>query len=101
MDNTPQSRRASTPVRYWIASLLLVLTPAIALQSQSVAAQAGAPDPDRYIVQFKEPGNSAGARAAIAAAGGAVLLEMPGAGAAAARIPQQALAGLQKTRISH
>jgi serine protease len=53
------------------------------------------PDPDRFIVQFKERGNSAAARQAISAAGGSVLLEVPAVNAVAARIPAQALQGLR------
>jgi serine protease len=92
----PQSMRtADRLARYSLGLAAVVLTTVATLQSQSVAAQAE-PDADRYIVQFKERGNSARARAAVAAAGGSILLEMPRANAAAARIPPQALAGLSR-----
>jgi serine protease len=59
------------------------------------AASAQGPDPDRYIVKFAERGNVEAAREAIAKVGGSVLLEMPQANAAAARIPARALQGLR------
>lgn len=95
MYNLQQVQRVSAHASYpaWLLSLFLIVF--FTQQSQSVSAQSE-PDSDRYIVQFKERGNSARARAAIAAAGGSVLLEMPGANAAAAKIPPQALAGLRR-----
>lgn len=94
--NNPQPTWTDNRLAHYSLGLAaVVLTTVATLQSQSVAAQA-VPDADRYIVQFKERGNSARARAAVAAAGGSILLEMPGAKAAAARIPPQALAGLSR-----
>jgi len=57
-------------------------------------ASAQGPDQDRYIVEFKASGGDR-ARAAIAAAGGSVLLDLPAVNAAAARIPPQALTALR------
>ena len=74
---------------------LLAAIAAACLMLFSGALLAQGPDTDRYIVQFKERGNSVAARQAISAAGGSVLLEVPAANAVAARIPAQALQGLR------
>jgi len=76
------------------ATIAAVIAAALFLFAGAALAQG--PDPDRYIVQFAERGNSDAARHAIARAGGQVLLEIPGANAAAARIPAHALQGLRK-----
>jgi serine protease len=76
------------------ATLVILLAAAMFLFAGMALAQG--PDPDRFIVQFAESGNSDAARHAIARAGGQVLLEIPGANAAAARIPAHALQGLRK-----
>lgn len=80
-------RRANRGV---LAALTLAC---LALFSGVVMAQG--PDPDRYIVQFKERGNGHAARQAIGQAGGQVLLELPNVNAVAARVPAQALQGLR------
>lgn len=71
-----------------LLSLLTVLACVLALTG---AAQAAGPDPDRYIVKFTNPGQG---KAALAAAGAPVLLDLPQVGAAAARIPAHALQAL-------
>jgi serine protease len=58
--------------------------------SGSLGAQGQAPqnpDPDRFIVKFAD---SARGRAAVAAAGGQIVLDLPAVAAAAARLPAQA-----------
>jgi serine protease len=55
--------------------------------------QPGQPESDRYIVKFTNPGSG---RAAVVAAGGAILLDLPEVSAAAARLPAQALQALAK-----
>lgn len=62
----------------------------------AVSAPVGAqnpqnPDPDGFIVKFMD---GARGRAALAAAGATVVLDLPAINAAAARIPAQALQGL-------
>jgi serine protease len=64
---------------------------AVALMTVSPAFAAD----NRYIVAFAD-GHSAAARAALSAAGGRVVLELGAQNAVAARIPDQALAGLQR-----
>jgi serine protease len=59
------------------------------------SAFAAQPDPDRYIVKF-QPGASAAGAAAIAAAGGEVVLTLAPQNAAAARIPAGAVQGLSR-----
>ena len=71
-----------------LLSLLTVLACLVALTG---AAQAQGPDPDRYIVKFKD---SARGKAALAAAGASVLRDLPQVNAAAARIPAHALQAL-------
>jgi serine protease len=56
------------------------------------ALPAGA-DPNRYIVSFSDPTRG---RAAVAAAGGVVQLDLPSVGAVAATIPPAAVAGLAR-----
>jgi len=63
----------------------------LALGLLSAPAMAGA---DRYIVQFKDRGASAGHRD-LAAAGARVVLSLDSVNAVAAEIPAQALAGLK------
>lgn len=72
--------------------LLSLFTVVACLLALSGAAWAGqGPDPDRYIVKFTNPGQG---KAALAAAGASVLLDLPQVGAAAARIPAHALQAL-------
>lgn len=58
-------------------------------------ALAAQPDPDRYVVKF-QPGASAAGAAAIAAAGGEIVLTLGPQNAAAARIPAGAVQGLSR-----
>jgi serine protease len=80
------------------AGLLSLLSLAVAglaitipLGAQGAAQGPAQPDPDRYIVKFSDAGPG---RAAVAAAGGIVLLDLPEVSAAAARLPAQALQAL-------
>lgn len=59
------------------------------------SALAAQPDPDRYVVKFQRGASAAGA-AAIAAAGGEIVLTLGPQNAAAARIPAGALQGLSR-----
>lgn len=82
-------KRAGLLSLFSLAVACLAITVPIGAQG---AAQAPAqPEPDRYIVKFADAGPG---RAAVAAAGGIVLLDLPGVGAAAARLPAQALQAL-------
>lgn len=72
-----------------VLNVLTVLVCALALAGTAWAGQG--PDPDRYIVKFV---NASQGRAALAAAGAPVLLDLPEVNAAAARIPAQALQAL-------
>jgi serine protease len=82
-----------------VTSLRPVLLQAMlwtAVSSMALTAPVGAqnpetPDPDRYIVKFAD---LARGRAALAGAGASVLLDLPMANAAAARIPAQAIQAL-------
>jgi serine protease len=69
-----------------IAAACLMLFSGIAL--------AQGPDPDRYIVKFKD-GQVAQGLAAVLGASGELLLELQPQNAVAARLPAQALAGLE------
>ncbi len=71
------------------SSLFLLLICGLA-QSGPVRAQE--PDTDRYIVKFVDAGRG---RQALAAAGAAVLLDLPQVNAAATRIPARALEALR------
>ena len=75
------------------AAFVALLVTALFLFAGTALAQG--PDPDRFIVQFAERGNSDAARQAINKAGASVLLEMPAVNAVAARIPAAALQGLR------
>lgn len=72
-----------------LLSLSTVVACVLALSGAAWAGQG--PDPDRYIVKFTNPGQG---KAALAAAGASVLLDLPQVGAAAARIPAHALQAL-------
>jgi serine protease len=72
-----------------LLSLSTLLVCVLALSGAAWAGQG--PDPDRYIVKFTNPGQG---KAALAAAGASVLLDLPQVGAAAARIPAHALQAL-------
>ena len=74
-------------------AFLALLVSALFLFAGTALAQG--PDPDRFIVQFAERGNSDAARQAISNAGASVLLEIPAVNAVAARIPAAALQGLR------
>lgn len=70
----------------WLAAVLLLGT-ALLLPA------AGRSEPDRYLVKFRD---APAGRAAIAAAGGSIALELPPQSAAAALLPAQALEGLRR-----
>jgi len=89
----PTRSRATSPHKLFTP--MAVLLAAVLFLFAGVALAQPGPDPDRYIVQFAERGNSDAARQAIARAGGQVLLELGRVNAAAARIPAQALRGLR------
>jgi subtilisin len=61
---------------------------------QRVANAEDPTSPGRYLVQFT-PGNAAQGKAAVAAAGGDVLVDLPQVSAAAVDLPDAAIAGLQ------
>jgi serine protease len=87
---TPFSwKRAGVLSVFSIAVCGLALSGSLGAQGQGRAPEN--PDPDRYIVKFVNGGPG---RAALAAAGAEVVLDLPEVGAAAARIPAQALAAL-------
>lgn len=90
---TPTRSRAMGP--HTLFTPVAVLLAAMLFLFAGLALARPGPDPDRYIVQFAERGNSDAARQAIARAGGQVLLELERVNAAAARIPAQALRGLR------
>jgi subtilisin family serine protease len=75
------------------APALFLLTTAICGLTLTAPAGAQGPDPDRYIVKFTDTGRG---KAALAAAGAVVVLDLPEVSAAAARIPAQALQGLSR-----
>lgn len=79
-------KRAALLSVFALAVCGLALTSSVGAQGQGQG-----PDQDRYIVKFVNDGPG---RAALAAAGAEVLLELPGVGAAAARIPARALQAL-------
>lgn len=83
--HVPSLRRMFLQAMLWMAVGSLALTAPIGAQNPDN------PDPDRYIVKFVD---GARGRAALAAAGAPVLLDLPMANAAAARIPAQALQAL-------
>ena len=80
-----------TPFRLKCASQLFLFSLAVCGLALTGSLGAQAVDPDRYIVKFVD---SARGRAALAAAGGVVVLDLPEVTAAAARIPARALQAL-------
>lgn len=73
-------------------SLFLASVAVLSITTPTGAQNPQDPDPDRHIVKFRD---EARGRAALAAAGGQVVLDLPSVAAAAARIPAQALEGLR------
>lgn len=86
--------RAADAVRRALLVGILAAMTIAALMLFAGAAWAQGPDADRYIVKFND-GKGQQGRTALIGASAEVLLELGPQNAAAARIPAQALAGLQ------
>jgi serine protease len=83
-----------TPFSWKRAGLLSVFSMVVcglalsgSLGAQGPGGSGNAPDPDRFIVKFTNPGAG---RAAVTAAGGQILLDLPEQSAAAAHLPARA-----------
>lgn len=74
-----------------LSSALIFGICALLLAGAALAVPTG-PDPDRYIVKFDDAGRG---KAAIAAAGGTILRDLPQLGAAAAHVPAHAIEALR------
>ncbi len=74
-----------------LSSALILGICALLLAGAALAAPAD-PDPNRYIVKFDDAGRG---KAAIAAAGGSILRDLPELGAAAAHVPAHAVEALR------
>ena len=80
--------------RAGLFSIFPAVVAALALGGAVGAQGQGAgqgPDPERFIVKFTD---AAQGRAAVRAAGGEILLDLPAVSAAAARLPARALQAL-------
>ena len=76
---------------YFLKTIILIAAITGVLLGNPVIA--ASPDPDRYIVSFQ---NTVKGKSALRTAGADVLLDLPNQRAVAARIPAQALKGLQR-----
>ena len=76
---------------HFLKTIILMAAITCALLANAVIA--AGPDSDRYIVSFQ---NSVKGKSALRGAGADVLLDLPNQRAVAARIPAQALKGLQR-----
>jgi subtilisin family serine protease len=90
--NTPNRPTHLSGIRTLAANVAVPLLFGLGTAATALAAP---PSADRYIIKF-QPGLAAQARAAVAAARGNVVLEMPDHDAVAVELPAAALAGIER-----